>query len=167
MSAAERVTLRDVEASDLEIFYRQQLDPEAIRMAAFGPANPRDQVAHRAHWEKILKAPEITKRTILVEGQVAGHVSCYPHEGHPELTYWLGRAYWGQGVATEAVARLLRLVDERPITARAAADNVGSLRVLQKCGFKVIGTNLDYAAGRGEATEEYLLRLDGPSTAPG
>jgi RimJ/RimL family protein N-acetyltransferase len=55
---------------------------------------------------------------------------------------------------------MLHLVVDRPIFARAATDNIGSIRVLQKCGFKIIGKNKDFAKGRGEDTEEYILRLD-------
>jgi RimJ/RimL family protein N-acetyltransferase len=55
---------------------------------------------------------------------------------------------------------MLELVVERPIFGRAATDNVGSVKVLQKCGFKIIGTDKGFAHGRGEDTEEYILRLD-------
>jgi RimJ/RimL family protein N-acetyltransferase len=55
---------------------------------------------------------------------------------------------------------MLHLVVDRPIFARAATDNIGSIRVLQKYGFKIIGKNKDFANGRGEDTEEYILRLD-------
>jgi len=44
--------------------------------------------------------------------------------------------------------------------ARAASDNAGSLRVLQKCGFKAVGTEKSFAAGRNEDIEETILRLD-------
>ena len=55
---------------------------------------------------------------------------------------------------------MLHLVLDRPIFARAAADNIGSMRVLEKCGFRIIGKNKDFANGRGQETEEYILRLD-------
>ncbi len=152
--------MREIDSSDLETFYEHQLDPEAIRMAAFVCEDPRDKAAFEAHWDKILKSPQITKRTIVADGEVAGHISCYPHEENIEVTYWLGREFWGRGLATEALKRMLQIVVERPIFARAAADNMGSIRVLQKCGFKIIGKNKDFANGRGEETEEYILRLD-------
>ena len=95
----------------------------------------------------------------MAEGQVAGHIACYPDGENMEVTYWLGREFWGRGLATQALKRMLHLVVDRPIFARAAADNIGSIRVLQKCGFKIIGTNKDFANGRGEDTEEYF-RLD-------
>ena len=77
-----------------------------------------------------------------------------------EVTYWLGRKFWGRGLATHALNRMLQLVADRPIFARAATDNIGSIRVLQKCGFKIVGKNKGFANGRGEETEEFILRLD-------
>ena len=158
MSSFKNITLRAVAPADVEIFFQQQLDPEAVRLAAF--VNPRDRAAFGAHWEKILKSPENTNRTILADGQVAGSVSCYPYEGNPEVTYWIGREFWGRGIATEALKQMLQLITVRPVTARAAEGNHGSLKVLQKCGFKIIGKDHGFAHGRGQDTEEYLLRLD-------
>ncbi len=160
MSSFESVTIREVEPSDLEIFYEHQLDPEAIRMAAFVSKDRKNKAAFDAHWDKILNLPRVTNRTIVAEGQVAGYIACYPHGENMEVTYWLGREFWGKGLATLALAQMLHLIPDRPITARAATDNIGSIRVLQKCGFKIIGTDTGFADGRGEETEEYLLRLD-------
>jgi RimJ/RimL family protein N-acetyltransferase len=77
-----------------------------------------------------------------------------------EVTYWIDRPAWGKGIATRALALLLELVTTRPLHARAASDNAGSLRVLQKCGFKAVGTETSFAAGRNENIEETILRLD-------
>jgi len=97
MSRFESVTIREVEAFDLETFYEHQLDPEAIRTAAFVGKDPKDKVAFDAHWDKVLNSPQNTTRTILAEGQVAGHIACYPDGEHLEVTYWLGREFWGKG----------------------------------------------------------------------
>jgi len=163
MSNAPHITLREVEPADLDTFFVQSLDAEAIRLAAFTNDTRKDRAVFNAHWEKILKSPENTNRTIVADGQVAGHISCYPNEGNPEATYWLGREFWGRGIATEALKQLLHLIVQRPVTARVATDNHGSLRVLQKCGFKIIGSDKGFAQGRGAETEEYLLRLDADS----
>ena len=112
-----------------------------------------------------MNSSQITQRTIVAEGQVAGHISCYPHGENIEVTFWLGREFWGRGLASQALNRMLHLVVDRPIFARAATDNIGSIRVLEKCGFKIIGKNKDFANGRGEDTEEYILRLDIPIQA--
>jgi L-amino acid N-acyltransferase YncA len=48
----------------------------------------------------------------------------------------------------------------RPLHARAASDNLASLRVLQKSGFKIIGTEISFASGRKSEIEETILRKD-------
>lgn len=165
MNRPTAITLRPIEPSDLDTFFAQQLDKEAIRMAAF--VSDRSQRAtFAAHWDKILRDPRNTNRTIVAAGQVAGHISCYPLGDNLEVTYWLGREFWGRGIATEALRQFLELVTVRPMSARAAKDNVGSLRVLQKCGFQIVGEDAGFAQGRGEDTEEYLLRLDPASPRP-
>jgi RimJ/RimL family protein N-acetyltransferase len=161
MEGSARVTLREVAPSDLETFFEHQRDPEANRMAAFVGKNPRDRAAFAAHWDKILKSSQNTNRTIVTNGHVAGHIACFPQEGHLEVTYWLGREFWSKGLATQALQQLLQLVTARPIFGRAAMDNLGSIRVLQKCGFKIIGQDRGFAPVRGEDTDEYILRLEG------
>jgi RimJ/RimL family protein N-acetyltransferase len=160
MSALERITLREVAPSDLDAFYAHQLDPEAIRMAAFVSPDRKNREVFDAHWNKILKAPRTTNRTIVVGGQVAGQIACYPQGEQLEVTYWLGREFWGRGVATQALQRMLQLIGDRPIFGRAATNNIGSIRVLQKCGFRIVGQDKGFAQGRGEDTAETILRLD-------
>jgi RimJ/RimL family protein N-acetyltransferase len=156
------VTLRSVEDSDLDIFFVQQLEPEANWMAAFTRKNPSDRAAFLAHWARILADPTTMNQTILADGVVAGHVSSYQEEpGHPEVTYWLGKEFWGQGVATSALSDFLSdHLTARPVYARVAQDNPGSRRVLEKSGFRVIGEDSGYANARQAETAEYLLRLD-------
>ena len=152
--------IREVCPSDIETFYEHQLDPQASRMAAFIYRDPKDKAAFDAHWGKILNSPQNTNRTIMAGERIAGYIACYPHEGHLEVTYWLGREFWGKGLATEALKEMLGLIVDRPIFGRAATDNIGSIRVLQKCGFEIVGTDKGFANGRGEETEEYILRPD-------
>jgi RimJ/RimL family protein N-acetyltransferase len=160
VSNLQSITIREVEASDLEVYYEQQLDREAIWMAAFVGADWTDKAAFDARWHRILNSAQGTNRTIVADGQIVGHIACFPLGGRMEVTYWLGREYWGRGIATQALNCMLRLVVARPIFARAATDNLGSIRVLQKCGFAIIGKDKAFAQGRGEETEEYILRLD-------
>ena len=160
MNRIEHVTLRAVEPSDLDLFFAHQLDPEGIRLAAFVNLARKDRAVFDAHWQKILGAPQNNTLTIVADGKVAGHVACFPSGDDREVTYWLGREFWGRGVATRALTEILRRESVRPILARVATDNLGSLKVLQKCGFKITGRDQGFAAGRGAETEEYLLRLD-------
>ncbi len=146
LQTTSEVLLRDVTADDLPIFFEHQQDPEATRMAAF-PS--RDRQAFMAHWARILADETTAKKTILVDGQVAGNVGSWEQGGEREVGYWLGRAYWGKGVATRALAAFLLHVPERPLYAHVVKHNHASLRVLQKCGFTI----------SGEDGEEYILEL--------
>jgi RimJ/RimL family protein N-acetyltransferase len=161
MENSSSIVLREVLMSDLPIFFDQQLDPEANWMAAFTRKDPSDRDAFMAHWAKILRDETTTNQTILFDGQVAGSVSSYVDEdGQREVSYWIGKAYWGKGVATRALVAFLDHIKVRPLYARAAQDNIGSLRVLEKCGFTRIGEDKGFANARGEEVEEFLLRLD-------
>ena len=155
------VLLRDVTESDLPIFFEQQQDPAANRMAAFTAKDPADRAAFTAKWAKILGDESITKRTILFGGQVAGSVSTFvaPWSGKLEVSYWIGREFWGKGIATQALAAFLSAVKTRPLYARAAKDNIASIRVLQKCGFAISGCERGFANARGEEVEEVVLEL--------
>ena len=152
------LSLRAVIDTDLPIFFAQQLDPDANFMAAFTAKDPSNREAFEAHWDKIRAEPTILIRTILCNGAVAGSVLSYEDDGHPEVSYWLGREYWGQGIATWALKEFLWAVNlKRPIYARVAQDNLGSRRVLEKCGFAVIGEARGYATARGMEIPELLL----------
>ncbi|MFI5795611.1 GNAT family N-acetyltransferase [Streptomyces sp. NPDC051677] len=153
------ITLRQVHDSDLPVFFRQMNDPESLRMAAFTPKDPADRDAFDRHWKKI-RSSSAVPRTILADGDVVGSAAVYGEPGEREVTYWVDRAYWGRGVATTALLALLGEVGERPLFARAAADNAGSLRVLEKCGFRRTAQATDYANARGEEIEEFVLRLE-------
>ncbi len=83
-------------------------------------------------------------------------------DGQREVTYWIDRAAWGQHIASRALAQLLDVVPDRPLRARAASDNAASLRVLEKAGFEVVGTETSYASARGIEIEETILRLAQP-----
>jgi RimJ/RimL family protein N-acetyltransferase len=163
---ADDIVLRDVTDDDLPIFFEQQLDPDAIYMAAFTSKDPTDRDAFMAHWARIRADEAIINRTILCDDQVAGSVASFEDFGQLEVTYWLGREFWGKGIATRALAALLEYQTTRPIYARAAKDNAASLRVLQKCGFVITGEDKGYANARGEVIEEYLLTLAADTETP-
>lgn len=153
------LSLREVVPDDLPVFFEQQLDPGANDMAAFTAKDPSDREAFDAHWGRILADPTILVRTILLDGQVAGSVLSYEDEGRPEVSYWLGREFWGKGIATWALRAFLAHHNlERPIYARVAKDNLGSRRVLEKCGFEVIEESRGFANARGMEIDEYLCK---------
>ncbi|MFE4175928.1 GNAT family N-acetyltransferase [Streptomyces sp. NPDC056909] len=161
MNPGSEVCLREVRESDLPLFFAMAQDPEANRMAAFTAEDPADRARFDAQWARILDSAGIVARTVVAEGAVAGHAAVYGPAGEREVTYWIDRGRWGRGIATAALRALLGAVPERPLFARSAADNAGSIRVLEKCGFTVTGRNRDYAPGRDEETDEVLLTLEG------
>ncbi|MFE5142183.1 GNAT family N-acetyltransferase [Streptomyces fagopyri] len=160
------VALRPVHDSDLPVFYRQLNDPESLRTAAFTPRDPADREAFDAHWKRVRASSGALSRAVLADGDVVGSAAVYGEPGEREVTYWIDRAHWGRGIATAALRDLLAEVPERPLYARAAADNAGSLRVLEKCGFRITARSRGYAHARGEVTDEVVLTLasrPGPS----
>jgi RimJ/RimL family protein N-acetyltransferase len=129
---SQSIRLRDVEPDDLPLFFEHQRDPEAVAMVVF---TSRDRAAFDQHWAKILADETGLIQTVVVDDAVAGNVLSFVRDGKREVGYWLDRAYWGRGVATEALSAFLRLERTRPLYAGVAKHNTGSIRVLQKCGF--------------------------------
>jgi RimJ/RimL family protein N-acetyltransferase len=154
------IALRLVEDADLDALFDHMRDPEAVRMAAFTAENPDDRRAFDAHMARVRSSPDITLRAITCDGQLVGSVSSFPSGDQTEVTYWIDRPAWGRGIATQALELLLKLVPSRPLHARAASDNIASLRVLEKAGFSVIGTENSFANARNRNIEETILRLE-------
>ncbi len=127
--------LREVIDSDVPIFFEHQRDPEATSMAAF-PA--RDRAAFDAHWQKILADDQLTAKTVLFEDRVAGNVVSWEQDGKRLVGYWIGREFWGKGLATRALAELIAQLPQRPLHAYVVTTNAGSIRVLEKCGFLLV-----------------------------
>lgn len=159
-NSINKKSLRNVIDSDLQIFFEQQLDPDANQMAAFTSKDPADREAFDTKWEKIQADKTITIRTILFNDDVAGHVVSHSWFGDPEVSYWIGKEYWGKGIATESLLQFLAELNQRPLFARVAKDNIGSMRVLEKCGFTVSGTDKGFANARGEDVEEIIYKID-------
>jgi RimJ/RimL family protein N-acetyltransferase len=171
-----KIQLRNVEADDLPLFFEHQRDPIAVAMVAF---NSRDRAAFDQHWAKLLADDSCLKKTIVVvsavsaenvasavsaenvasavsaDHQIAGNIGSWTSEGKREVGYWIDRAFWGRGVATEALSAFLRLEPIRPLHAGVAKHNVASIRVLQKCGFK-LSHSMEEASNDADASHVLL-----------
>ena len=141
--------LRDVREDDLDVLFEQQREPEAVAMALF-PARERE--AFDAHWRKILADDSLLAWVVEVDGEVAGNVVSWEQDGRQLVGYWLGREFWGRGLATAALAELVQELGTRPLHAWVASSNAGSIRVLEKCGFVRVGEHTT-------DVEEYLYEL--------
>jgi len=153
------ITLVESVLNDIHTFYQYQLDPEANFMAAFTAKDPNDKAAYIEKYSKFLTEPTITSRTIKVNDEIAGTISKFVMEGEAEITYWIDKKFWGQGIATAALREFLKIVKTRPIYGRVAFDNYGSQKVLEKCGFVKIGNDRGFANARQAEIEEYIFKL--------
>lgn len=153
------ITLIETQIDDLNAFFQFQLDSEANYLAAFTPKNPNDKTAYIEKYTRHLADPTINMRTIKVNGVIAGSLAKYIMQNEAEITYWIDRKFWGQGVATTALNNFLKIEQTRPIFGRVAFDNYGSQKVLEKCGFVRIGKDKGFANARQAEIEEYIYKL--------
>lgn len=161
------IQLRDIILDDLPIFFEQHRDPDALWMAAFTPPDPADRETMFAHWQKIIENPQIFKQTIVFEGQVAGHLLNFEMFGQSTIGYWLGKNFWGKGIATQALTLFLAHISTRPLYARVVKDNVGSIRVLEKNGFVRMGEDSGFSHSRNTDVEEWIMELGAATSEPG
>jgi RimJ/RimL family protein N-acetyltransferase len=150
------IRLRDVIETDLPILFEYQQDPDANRMAAFPP---RDWDPFMAHWTKILSDKTLTTKAILLDDDVAGSIVSWERAGQCLVGYWIGKRYWGRGVATKALAEFLSLMKVRPLYAYVAKHNLASIRVLEKCGFIHCVEAVPGCTAPADGVEELLMEL--------
>jgi RimJ/RimL family protein N-acetyltransferase len=160
-----RCVLREVRDEDLAVLFEHWADPVAVQMAAFTTPDQMDRDAFERRWARLRADASILNRAIVADGDVAGTIGSWGGADGREVTYWIGRPYWGKGIATAAVGMFLAVDRCRPLHARVAHDNVGSRRVLEKCGFRVIGTDRGYAEARSAEIDELVLRLEEPAAS--
>lgn len=153
-----QVGLRNIELADLPTLYEFQLDPDACQMAA---VKPRMKEVFDAHWDQTLQDKSTVAKAILLDNALCGCISCFESEGQSAVGYWLGKSYWGSGIATRALSLFLADVLIRPLHASVAVTNVASLHVLQNCGFQIVGQRASSETDRYFACEETLLEFAG------
>ena len=155
------ITYTKTVKEDLAHFFQFQLDPAASYLAAFTPKDPTDKTAYIEKYTRFLSDPTITMLTIKVDGIIAGSVAKFVIDEEAEVTYWIDKKFWGQGIATAALQEILRIEQARPIYGRTAFDNYASQKVLEKCGFVKIGTDSGFANARQTIIEEFIYQLTG------
>ena len=151
MTGAE-VRIRSVEDADLPIFLAHQDDPVAAAMAAF-PTRAPD--VFYEHWATIRANPTNYTRTIVADDEVVGDIVSWLDHGSRQVGYWVGRDHWGKGYATAALRLMLDEITDRPITAHIVPANIGSQRVVEKCGFLRVGEEV-----ADDGVHELIFRLE-------
>jgi len=150
------VRLRLVEADDLPLLFEFESDLESNKMAFTHRRTAED---FDAHWSKILKDSSVIVRAIVGNNTLAGCTSCFESDDQHLVGYWIGKEFWGHGIATRALTLLLNEVQNRPLHARAAVNNIASIRVLEKCGFHEVRREMSPAAERYIECEEVVMKL--------
>src|SRR5947209_5924853 len=127
MTAMERsidrhpqLVLRKTEPADLDVLFAFQADEDAAIMAAFMGENWRDKATYLAKWERFLADKTVDSRTILWNDQVAGSLGTWEMDGAPQISYVIGKSFWGQGIASAAIRQYLSTVSRNPIYGRVA-----------------------------------------------
>ncbi len=168
--ATQRLTLRPLEASDAEAMHRLVNDWEVTRTLAVVPfpypreladewiASTRAELAKETAYSLAITGREGEQETLV--GVVSLRLD--PEARTASLGYWVGRRFWGHGVATEAAGRLARwaLANLRldRITADVATDNTTSTAVLRRIGFRETGIGRKHYVARG--CEVPVLRFE-------
>ena len=153
------IKLRRTEVADLDTLFQFQCDEEAGYLAAFMPKDPTDKAAYLNKYIKLLDDPTVNNQTITLENTIVGSIAKFVMEGNAEITYWIDKSFWGQGVATKALKYFLAIETARPLFGRVAFDNFGSQKVLEKCGFIKIGSDKGFANARQTEIEEFIYKL--------
>jgi len=154
------IKLRKAVVADLDTLFQFQTDKEAGYLAAFMPKDPTDKEAYIDKFTKLFSNPEVNTQTILIGNTIVGSIAKFVMHGDAEITYWIDKKFWGQGIASSALRDFLQTEKTRPIFGRVAFDNFGSQKVLEKCGFVKIGSDKGFANARQKEIEEFIYRLD-------
>lgn len=155
----QNITLTKTEKEDLNTLFQFQIDKEGIYLAAFTPNDPSDKKAYIEKYSQFLTVSTINMQTIRINEEIVGSISKFVMEGDNEITYWIDRKFWGQGIATRALSDFLKIELVRPIFGRVAFDNYGSQKVLEKCNFLKIDTDKGFANARQAEIEEFIYKL--------
>lgn len=159
MSNTTTIKLRPTEIADLDTLFEFQLDIEGGHLAAFMPKDHTNKSAYISKYTRLIADPTVNNQTIILNNSIVGSIAKFVMEGNAEITYWIDRKFWGQGIATKALNEFLRIESTRPILGRVAFDNFGSQKVLEKSGFVKIGTDKGFASARQTEIEEYIYQL--------
>lgn len=153
------IELRDLDDDDLDAIFEMMRDPEGVAMAAFTADDPDDRAAFDAWIARQRGNPDVLCLVVTENGGFAGTAAVFTIDGDREVSFWIARHAWGRGVATEALRHLVSREPVRPLFARAAAHNAGSIAVLEKVGFTEVSRNVDFAPGVGREVEEIVFTL--------
>ncbi|MCB8879680.1 8-oxo-dGTP diphosphatase MutT [Acidisoma cellulosilytica] len=166
--STERLTLRAVTPDDAEQLHRLLNDWEVCRMLQAVPFPYPRLIADQFIADSVSQRLDGRAYHFAVTGQedgrevLVGAVGLKLLRGQRRATigYWVGRKFWGHGVAREATGRVLRWalanLDLDVVEATVAIDNTASTAVLRAIGFREIGRGEEVFLSRGSGSHAVL-----------
>ena len=164
----KRLILRPFTMDDAEpMFHSWANDPEVTKYLTW---NPHESVETSkmivSQWvEQYVKPERLNFAMELKEnGQLIGCIDVVGYvDGVPVIGYAMSRAYWGRGLMTEACRTLLTLlfaIGHNEVRIDAQVENIGSNRVIQKCGGEFVGTEESQRPLKGDSVmiNRYIVR---------
>ncbi len=159
-----RLLLRPLTLADAPAISHYTSDPRVARMLDNIPVpNPVVAVEGWLMIQAALRAQGGQNRlyAITFAGDLAGVIGARLEGGARAVGYWIGRPFWGQGIATEAARAVVEEASPAPAIAWHYADNLASARVLEKTGFVYTGAAAPrFCLARGEMVEARHMRLE-------
>lgn len=164
----QRLTLRPFELSDArDMFDGWAGDSEATRYLTWnthGDINETKAVLEM--WVEEYEKPERLNFAIVLKetGALIGGIDVVGYlDGTPVIGYVLSRKYWGQGLMTEACKRLVSCLFERgfnEVRIDAMSENIGSIRVIEKCGGEYQRTDEEFLPLKNKTVKinRYIVR---------
>jgi RimJ/RimL family protein N-acetyltransferase len=133
--------LRPWVESDLGSLVKHANNPKIAANMTDAFPHPYTEENGKAFIAMAMRAPSIL--AIEVNGEAVGGIGIHPQSDimckNAELGYWIGEAFWGKGIITQAVKQMLDMAfskyDITRVYARPFGSNVASQRVLEKAGF--------------------------------
>ncbi len=79
------------------------------------PKDHTDKSAYLEKYQKLLNDPTVNNQTIIFDNTIVGSIAKFTMQGDTEITYWLDRKFWGQGITTQALKISLAIETARPL----------------------------------------------------
>ncbi|WP_218354036.1 GNAT family N-acetyltransferase [Alteromonas lipotrueiana] len=99
-------------------------------------------------WLENLHSTVRKPHAIEINNKLVGCVSFWEYDSESiEIGYWIGKEFWGKGIATKALQNLFiqpSFPKNKNIVAKVATQNIASQRVLEKCRFEISKKSLVY-----------------------
>jgi ribosomal-protein-alanine N-acetyltransferase len=154
----DRLVLRRLEADDLEAVFEYASDPKVAQYTSWPAHATIDDSSDFLNYvlERYAKG-EVAPWGVVREGKVVGtcgFLDWYVHSSRAEIGYALSSKYWGQGLMTEAVGKVIgfgfRTMALNRIQGRCEVENIASIRVMEKAGMRREGVlrQHEYSEGR-------------------